>query len=50
MFLPLPLFLSLCKKKGGAPVWLSKLSIPLLIWAQVMIPRLWDQAPHWALH
>ena len=33
----------------GVPMWLSWLSVWLLISAQVMISQLWDQAPHWAL-
>ena len=33
----------------GVPEWLSRLSIWLLILAQVMISVLWDQAPCWAL-
>ena len=34
----------------GAPGWLSWLNTQLLISAQVMIPRLWDRAPHQAPH
>ena len=32
------------------PGWLSQLSIQLLISAQVMTTKLWDEAPCWALH
>ena len=35
---------------GGVPGWPSRLSIQLLISAQVMIPGSRDRAPCWALH
>ena len=34
----------------GEPGWLSRLSVLLLISAQVVIPRWWDRALHQALH
>ena len=37
-------------EQTGAPGWLSRLSVQLLISAQVMIPRSWDQASQQALH
>ena len=37
------------KAGEGAPGWLSRLSVRLLISAQVMIPGSWDRAPHQAL-
>ena len=36
--------------KIGAPGWLSRLSIRILISAQAVISWLWDRAPHQALH
>ena len=33
----------------GASGWLSRVSVRLLVSAQVMIPGLWDRAPHRAL-
>ena len=36
--------------KVGAPEWLSRLSIRLLVPAQVIIPGSWDRAPRRALH
>ena len=47
-----PTFVSLSpiyKALKGAPGWLSRLSVQLLISAQVLISQLWDRAPHVAL-